>query len=285
MYASDRKQLAADALKASAGLRRRYGYDASSPISIYDLCEKAGVPVRFVEIDMEGMYIHLGEGMKPTIFLSARRPFHRRAFTCAHELGHHHFGHGMSVDELSTAEGGYDRNEFLVDTFASYLLMPPIGIKAALLKRQLNNQTITAHDCMILASSFGVGYSTFINHLLFNNYLTKAVAEKLLMHSVKALKQDILGEVVPETLFLNDTFFNGKTIDVETTAYIALPKDVNVELSHSVVEYKQLPALNIFRAVKSGLVRVTSAARDWNCYMRIQRANYIGMSQYRHLGE
>src|SRR3546814_6969436 len=36
----------------------------------------------------------------PRIHLSARRPLPRRAYNCAHELGHHVFAHGSSIDEL-----------------------------------------------------------------------------------------------------------------------------------------------------------------------------------------
>ena len=56
-----------------------------------------GIVVRFNNINMEGMY---QRGLPPRIHLSARRPLPRRAYNCAHELGHHVFAHGSSIDEL-----------------------------------------------------------------------------------------------------------------------------------------------------------------------------------------
>jgi hypothetical protein len=55
----------------------------------------AGVTVRFNNINMEGMY---QRGAPPRIHLSARRPLSRRTYNCAHELGHHVFGHGSSIE-------------------------------------------------------------------------------------------------------------------------------------------------------------------------------------------
>jgi hypothetical protein len=54
-----------------------------------------GVTVRFNNINMEGMY---QRGAPPRIHLSARRPLSRRTYNCAHELGHHVFGHGSSIE-------------------------------------------------------------------------------------------------------------------------------------------------------------------------------------------
>jgi FixJ family two-component response regulator len=69
--------------------------------------------VRFNNINMEGVY---RRGLPPRIHLSARRPLPRRAYNCAHELGHHVFGHGSSIDELredAKAQPWEDPKEFL----------------------------------------------------------------------------------------------------------------------------------------------------------------------------
>src|SRR5205823_3063845 len=90
--------LAREAIEKSVEIREEFGYDFRSPICVYELCERAGVKVSFVaDVSMEGVYAAF---RKPTIVLSALRPLSRRAFTCAHELGHHVFGHGSAIDEL-----------------------------------------------------------------------------------------------------------------------------------------------------------------------------------------
>jgi len=128
--------LAQKAMQKSIEIRTQLGFALNSPICIYDLCDKLKVKVRFVDIDMEGVYI---KGEEPTILLSSLRPLSRRNFTCAHELGHHIFEHGSTIDELQ--EGldefkTFSPDEFLVDTFAGFLFMPTLSCaKSICLKR------------------------------------------------------------------------------------------------------------------------------------------------------
>ncbi len=110
----NRRALATEAMQAAAAARARGKLDQVSPICIYGLCETLGVAVRFNNINMEGMY---QRGVPPRIHLSARRPLPRRTYNCAHELGHHVFGHGSSIDELredAKAQPWEDPKEFLV---------------------------------------------------------------------------------------------------------------------------------------------------------------------------
>lgn len=281
----ERKKLATEALKSSASLRRKWGFDTVSPISIYDLCDKAGVPVRFVDIDMEGMYVNMGEGLNPTIFLSALRPFHRKIYTCAHEYGHHHFGHGMSVDEIKKSVGVYSSEEFLVDTFASYLLVPPLALKAAFFKRGLKLSSIGALECFSIACSFGVGYSTLANHLLHNAYISKVQFNKLLSTELKSIKSGIVGERISEPLFFVDDFFAGKTIDVETASYLLLPNHFEIEEMSFFEKIKNVSEGAIFRVLKPGITRAYSLNSDLSFFVRIQKSQYIGLSRYRHLAE
>lgn len=115
-------------------VRDKYDIEPESAVNVFDLCgERLDPPVlvRFSDImSMEGFYLRQE---KPEIWLG-ERPLVRRTFNCAHELGHHVFGHGSAVDEL-TAEGksgrSFDPKEFLVDTFAGFLLMPRIEVMNA----------------------------------------------------------------------------------------------------------------------------------------------------------
>ena len=162
MTVSTRTQLARQALEKSLEVREEYGYDFRSPLCVYDLSDCAGVKVQFVnDVSMEGVYAALA---KPTILLSSLRPLARRAFTCAHELGHHVFGHGSTIDELRDGfqSGMSSSNEFLADTFAGFILMPAQGVKRAFSTRGLAATTATPEDIYTVASSFGVGYETII---------------------------------------------------------------------------------------------------------------------------
>src|SRR5262245_7427423 len=119
----DRRQLAHDAMIAAIKVRQSLGLDLVRPVCVYDICERMKVTVRFNAINMEGMYDRLP---KPRIHLSALRPLVRRNFNCAHELGHHVFGHGSTIDELR-ADGQADDEspkEVLANYFAAFLLLP-----------------------------------------------------------------------------------------------------------------------------------------------------------------
>jgi len=279
----NRAQLAKEALTASSKLRKRYGYDLSAPVNIFDLCDMAGVPVRFVDINMEGMYVQLGEGVRSMIFVSALRPFHRKIYTCAHEFGHHYFGHGFSVDQITSSPGGYSEEEFLVDTLASFLLLPPIGLKAAFAKRNIEINKATAIDCFMIASCFGVGYSTMINHLAFNAHIGELQASRLLRQSLKAIKSSIAGEDLGATLFAFDRHAANRTIDMETTGFILFPTDVEIEETANLVFYKHVPLGNLYKAIQSGITRVYSTTKDWSCFVRIQQFKYVGLGKFRHL--
>ncbi|WFU14462.1 ImmA/IrrE family metallo-endopeptidase [Bradyrhizobium sp. CB3481] len=91
------RALATQAMQAALPTPAKVKLDQISPICIYGVCQSMRVQVRFNNINMEGMY---QKRISPCIHLSARRPLARRAFNCAHELGHHVFGHGSSIDEL-----------------------------------------------------------------------------------------------------------------------------------------------------------------------------------------
>ena len=92
------KIIASDALVHALRLRKRIGATLRDSVSPYAAAEQLGIEVRFMDFpSMEGMYV---AGASPKILLSSLRPQGRRAFTCAHEIGHHVFGHGEQFDEL-----------------------------------------------------------------------------------------------------------------------------------------------------------------------------------------
>ena len=165
---AEQKTLVMKGMQASITARIDAGIDLKSPICIYGLCEKVGVTVRFNDINMEGMY---DRTPKPRIHISALRPLARRNFTCAHELGHHIFGHGSTIDELrddQTKNTNRPPNEILADAFAAFTLMPTLGLKEAFSRRGLKPNNASALDMYAIACNFGVGQSTLVNHLAFS---------------------------------------------------------------------------------------------------------------------
>lgn len=286
----NRRALATEAMQAAAATRAKAKLDQSGPICIYGLCETLGVVVRFNNINMEGMY---QRGLPPRIHLSARRPLARRAYNCAHELGHHVFGHGSSIDELredAKAQPWDDPKEFLADTFAGFALMPIIGLRRAFAVRRWAPETATPAQIFTIACEFGVGYATLLTHLSAGvNMLSRGRTAALQRVTPKELRTDILSTLTSDPLIVADRHRTAPTLDAEVKTLLLLPSGAEIAGDGLAFE-RDLAAGRLFRAVKSGIFQAT--AGDWAVFVRIApvqknepKYGYIGLAQYRHLEE
>lgn len=278
-----KKNLVMQGMQASIAARTRAGLDLKSPACIYGLCEANKVAVRFNDINMEGMY---DRSPRPRIHLSALRPLARRAFTCAHELGHHVFGHGSTIDELQDDQAkNADRppNEVLADSFAAFVLMPTLGLRDAFARRGLNPNHATAADTYAVACNFGIGQSTLVNHLAYGiSMITQGQRDRLGRITPKMIRTEILGEVVTEHLTIADRHWNSSTLDMEESALLLLPAGVVVDATVLAPE-RILGAGRLFRAAKCGITRVAIPGTGWATYVRIARKQYVGLARFRHL--
>jgi IrrE N-terminal-like domain len=279
----DRRSLATQAIQSAATTRAEAGVGQAGPICIYAVCETLGVNVRFNNINMEGMY---QRGAQPRIHLSARRPLPRRAFNCAHELGHHKFHHGTSIDELredAKSSPWEDPKEFLADTFAGFMLMPTIGLRRAFKVRGWTPATATPAQMFTIACEFGVGYNTLLTHLSVGvNMLPLGRAKILKRTKPNAIRAGLLGALTPEPLFLADLHRVSPTLDAEVDSLLLLPEGVEVG-GDALVRERDIESGRLFRAVRPGIVRAT--AGDWATFVRIAPKDYVGLARYRHLDD
>ncbi len=278
--------MAQKAMCKSIDVRRQTGFDLISPLCIYGLCDQLNIKVRFVDISsMEGMYY---KEEKPLIFLSALRPFPRRAFTCAHELGHHIFGHGLRVDELiedSEKYKDFNPDEFLVNSFAGFLLMPTLGVRKAFVDRGWNVACATPIQIFTIACYFGVGYETLIKHMTYAlKMLDRTQAFSLLKVKPKDIRQKILGYPSSEPLIIADQHWSIPTIDAEVGSQLLLPN--TAEAANETITFQEdIPNGCLFRATRPGIVRVYCRDTKWAVFVRVCRHQFVGLSQYRHLEE
>ncbi len=279
----NRRALTKQAMQAAISTRAKAELDQRSPICIYQLCESLGVIVRFNDINMEGMY---HRGAPPRIHLSALRPLPRRTYNCAHELGHHIFGHGSSIDELckNVKEHPWeDSKEFLADTFAGFALMPIIGLRRAFASRDWKPETATPVQMFMVACDFGVGYSTLLTHLSVGvNMISKTRAAELRRITPKDLRSELLGVLTPEPLILTDLHRTAPTIDVEVNTLLLLPSGSKINSGNLVFE-RDLRNGCLYRAIRPGIVQAIANAGAWTVFIRIAREAYVGLAQYRHL--
>lgn len=284
-----RRALATQAIQAATATRAKAKLDQAGPICIYGLCDTLGITVRFNNINMEGMY---QRGLPPRIHLSARRPLPRRTYNCAHELGHHVFGHGSSIDELrkdAKAQPWEDPKEFLADTFAGFLLMPLIGLRRAFSVRGWTPETASPAQIFTIACEFGVGYATLLTHLsAATNMLSRSRAATLRRVTPKALRMDILGALAPEPLLVADHHRTAPTLDAEVKTLLLLPPGAKAT-GAGLAFARDLAAGRLFRAVRPGIYQ--ARAGDWAVFVRVapvqkcEPYGYVGLARYRHLEE
>lgn len=277
-----RAELAQSALRGAIAMRKQAEVPTNCPVSPVDLATTLGLCVRFVDISMEGMYV---SGNQPSIILSSLRPFARRNFTCGHELGHHHFGHGSTIDELNESAGKsqFQPEEFLVDAFSGFLLMPPIGMRQAFADRNISLARAGAYDILRVASAFGVGYDTLISQLSATKQLQPDHADRLRRVGLAGIRKELLGVETAQAIVVVDQQFEAKTLDLEVGMLVLLPSDVDV--SGGLERIRAIGDRNLFEATSPGIGRLCSASRQWSVFARVARDRYVGLATYRHLEE
>jgi Zn-dependent peptidase ImmA (M78 family) len=278
-------QLATRGMQAALRVRQRLGADLHSPICVYDACDKLGVQVRFAEINsMEGMYYY---GSRAKIFIGARRPLPRRNFTCGHELGHHVFGHGSTIDQLqeTTSSPAWQPDEFLVNSFSAALLMPHVGLKRSFAVRSTTPDQATPQEVFAISCNFGVGYDTLVNHLAYGAQLIRPDrAKELSRSSPKEIRKRLLGRDTQEPLVVVDKYWSAPTVDLEVGTFLITPGQSVAEgstLSHCA----SFATTELFQAVSPGLGRLVNKRTADSRFVRVSRYQFVGLSKFRHLEE
>jgi Zn-dependent peptidase ImmA (M78 family) len=282
------KLLAHQAMLESIEVRDRWQREMDGPIDVYALCKDMGVRVRFVPIaSMEGLYGRSESGAG-TVLLSSLRPLPRRAFSCAHELGHHVFGHGSTIDDFvegaaARPASGFEPDEFLADTFAGFLLMPTLGVRKAFARRGWNMATATPVQVYTVACHFGVGYDTLIAHMAHSlRSIPRCHADELKKVGPKAIRELVLGAPSPHALIVADEYWELPTLDAETGTLLLLPAGAEAE-GAALVAKTELPGGRLYEATRPGIVRVTHPRSAWAVFVRVARYHFAGLAEYRHL--
>lgn len=274
------------AIKKAGQLRTKLKINTFSPVNIFDACIRLGVIVRFIDVSMEGMYIHQEDAENQTILISSLRPLPRRVFTCAHELGHHIFGHGSKIDGLSeegTSKSYYDKDEYLVDAFAGAFLMPIAGVEMEFAKRNWDPKKVSPIQFYLISSMFGVGYATLINHCRANKLIDESNAMYLSKQSPLKILKGILGDSITASHFkIIDNKADLSVIDLEVGNYIFLPPEIIVEGGH-LRKLTKTDHGNAFNAIHPGIIRASSQENSQSYFIRIQNTGYIGLAGNRHL--
>ena len=278
-------ELAREAYKTAIQERRNVGINPATSICIFDFIYEKGIEVRFENISsMEGLYYNDG---KPLILVSSCRPRGRVAFNCAHEYGHHVFGHGNIIDEVldSTLKKKWEPEEFLADCFAGFLLMPKLAICKAFSVRCWDIKQCTPEQIFIISGYMGTGYNTLLTHMFYSlNILSKYQFETLSNIPPKSIKSKITGYEQAGELIIFDSKWEQKPVDLCIGDILIVPSNSTIE--GTCIEYiDTCPTGLIYRAFAQGLDRVYDEKEGWASHIRVSRPFFEGLIQYRHFPE
>jgi Zn-dependent peptidase ImmA (M78 family) len=275
----DRKTLVRQGIQAAADLRNRLDFDPFGPVDPYRAAQLLGVKVVFLGNSMEGFYF---KTRPPKILLSSLRPVPRRAFTCAHELGHHVFGHGSTIDQLQE-DGRSDSDkpdEILANAFAAFFLMPSVGLRGAFARRGWICESATPLQAYTIACQFGVGYRTLINHLSYTLRDMSAARRKELERSTpQRIRRELLDQEY-DSFVTVDQHNEAPHFDVEHGAAAILPLECKVTgaaLSH----VRSLDTSHVFEAARRGRVQVSGTHTPFE--IRVMPKAYEGAALNRFL--
>lgn len=251
----DRRALHHDAMQAAADCRDQLDLDPFAPVDPYAVAAALGIKVVFIDSSMEGFYF---KQPTPRIVLSSLRPVPRRAFTCAHELGHHWFGHGSTIDQLQEDERAEaDKpEEVLANAFAAALLMPSVGLRGAFARRGWDRTNPMPFQLYLIACQYGVGYATLLNHMSFTlREISAGRRIELDRWSPQRLRQQLLGED-HDAMIAVDAHNEAASFEVEIGAAVLIPIDAPVSGSALAFE-RHLDEFDLYEAVKRGSAAVS----------------------------
>ena len=276
--------LARKAMTTASQVRVLHGLDPRVPICVYDLIERCDIELRFLSLpSLEGVY---AAGDPPIVAISSMRPSGRQRFSGAHELGHHVFGHATRIDELDSAtQRRFEPDEFLVDCFADFLLMPKLAVIIAARARGIRIDQAGPTELFELAGYFGVGYRTLIHHLHRNlGLIAKDHADQLRKTKPSSIRQQLLPDCKSVDVFIADKNWVGRPIDLHVGDFLLVPADCTI--TSNVLAIDQKNERLVLKGVKPGICRLLQPATDWASYVRIAPrsgdGNFRGRAIFRH---
>lgn len=283
---ADTRALTLRASTEALRLRQYLGIGLTDSLCVYDVAEHLGIEVWFWDVgtSFEGMY---RRGVPPHIVVSSLRPPGRQASTCAHELGHHVFGHGTHVDDATAdpaRQTGFQVEEYLADAFSAMLLMPKSSVCHAFQVRGWSVEAPTSEHVYRVASWLGVGYTTLINHMDRTLRIFKAGhAAALRKREPQTIRAALLENgTLTGHLVVVDTHWAERAVDLSVQDCALVPAGIRVEGTNVVAEGSVGCGL-VLRAVAPGMCRICHPPTGWAAYVRVSRAGYVGRNLFRHL--
>lgn len=189
----------------------------------------------------------------------------------------------MAVDSISDKSD--DRTlgdeEFLVNAFAGFLLMPRRGVEDAFKKREVDLAACSPDMFYGIATAFGVGYTTLIHHAFWSlGLIDKPRFRTLLRVTPKEVKSRLIGRPFTGGLVLVDEFWPDRPVDLRVDDLILTPQ---VRLAGQSIVCTEGKAGDRFvlRGRAPGVEKVELAGLPR--VVRVSRRGYVGRAVNRFL--
>jgi len=192
----------------------------------------------------------------------------------------------MRVDQLVQDKSAQNASpeELLADMFAGFLLMSQTSVRRALSERAMQVSTLTEHETFRLASFFGVGYGTLINHLTWSlKMINTNQRDRLLRTQPRRLKQYFGGTPGVEVILV-DTHWHGRAADLEVRDLLVLPARAALDDCSRFQFVGTVDEQTVYRAQSPGYTRAFQAqGGEWAANIRVARKQFEGIARYRFL--
>ncbi len=271
-------------LRHAMQVRKRLGIPMDHAICVLDVAAQLGIEVWFKPLSsLAGMY---AGGENPVVLIGSDRPVGYQNSTCAHEIGHHAFGHGTRVDEyIEGVERGRkgEPEELQASLFGAYLLMPQAAVTRIFTARGWSLNTPTAEQVFVAAGHLGVGYQTLINHLRWTiRSLSLEVCDRLLSVQPKTIRASLVGQPICENVVVVDEHWTDRPVDLVVGDLAFLPTGALVE-GAAVEVVEESESYMTVRAIRRGLARAECPLDDWATFLRVMPKCHDGAAIHRHL--
>ena len=281
----NKKQLVQEALMKALQIRQRAKIPLTDALCVYDFVEANGInEVRFTEIpSLEELYWKEADA----IFVSSLRPPGRQAFNCAHGFGHYVFGHGTCITGVPSngyQPASFEPDEFLVDCFAGFLMMPRTTVSYGFAIRGWQLATCTPLQVYTVACWLGVGYATLIHHMRdVLKLISRSHAESLAKTKPKQIRAGLMGDQTDQHVIVLDTHWTGRPVDIEIDDFVMLPPG-SILSGDCITVVHEDASSTIVRGVAPGdSGRISLLETQWCAFLRVARRGYCGRNLFRHL--
>ena len=274
-----RRALTHRALTEALRTRSRFDLPLNEHICVFDLAHALQLKVIFRHLTTKGFEGIYTPSIKH-ITLAPRRPSLRQRFTCAHEIGHHVFGHGQvsNCADVLSSQTNTRQEEFLANIFAAFVLMPKAAVLTAFHRLSTTPKSASPVDFYVAASTLGVGYSTLVQHcaIYFPQHLSRAHADRLLEKkgALPGVKADVLDGLIPTERLKRVTAYRvseswTRPLDMVVASDIGQPSDI-VKFDFDLISSEGLKqvATRCWQPVKEGSfdLRADNWSGKLRCY-------------------